>query len=237
MSRAVLVGLVIGVVLLASLACGGATPHVPALTSTPTQIPTTSPPFLGEFDPTAPTPTSMLPPSDFVTFTDESDVFSISYPSHWELALSLMPEIEEITEDLIESKASGFPADKVGIVFFAGVPAPNAYLPSVNIVAESLPAGLSVEEYQEGSVEAARGLLSGFKVLDVFQVLVGNTDGLIMHAEFDISSFATGEVGKIRNIALLVVDGMIGWVVTCTLDSTEDLETCDAVVRTFKILQ
>ena len=119
-----------------------------------------------------PLPEPTTPP-EFVTFTDESSLFSIAYPPEWELALSLMPELEEITKDILSSKQSGLLLDRVGIVFFAGLPTEEGFDPGVQIFVESLPAEISIDEYYEASLRLARELFTGYKVHSQTSVLIG----------------------------------------------------------------
>ena len=186
-------------------------------------------------------PTPTIPPG-FVTFTDESNVFSIGYPSDWELALSLLPDLEEVTKDLLRSSQSDLPLENIGVLFYAGLPAGEGYLPDVNIFVESLPFQMSVAEYYEAGQEAGEELLPGLKVYSRTNVVAGGREAIIEDGEFDASFFAPGETGKIRTIQLTTVDGKVGWAVTCTASigppaSAEDLQTCKSVVRSFRIPQ
>ena len=188
-----------------------------------------------------PLPTPTLPP-DFVTFTDESHVFSIAYQPDWELALFLLSDLEDITKDLLRMKQYDLHLNKVGMLFVAGLPDLEGYLPNVNIVVESLPSEMSAAEFYEAGERPKEVLFTGYKVHSLTKVLVGNREAIVSDSEADTSVYEPGAKGKTRTIKLTTADGKVGWVVTCGVSidlppSTEDLQTCDAVVRSFRILQ
>ena len=107
-----------------------------------------------------PTPTAS---AEFSTFTDELSLFTISYPTEWELALSLMAGLEEAIDNILESKKSNLPLEATGIVFFAGKPAPEGYDPTINVGVESLPTELGVQQYFEGSERGVKEVFTGYQ--------------------------------------------------------------------------
>ena len=50
-------------------------------------------------------------PPDFTTYTDENDLFTISYPSEWETALSIMGIAEDTAKAIITSIDSDIPIE------------------------------------------------------------------------------------------------------------------------------
>ena len=189
-----------------------------------------------------PTPTSVTSP-DFATFNDGSNLFSIAYPSEWDLEPSLMPGLEEWSKSILRSKRTGLDLSESGFIFLAGEYHPEGgnYLPNVNIIIESLSSGISATEWIEGQQETLRGF-TGYSVHSTTKTLVSNRDVLIQDWEADASAFDSSAKGKTRFIQLFAFDGKVGWVVTCTVSigtavPAEDLQTCNAVVRNFRILQ
>jgi hypothetical protein len=184
-----------------------------------------------------PTPTT---PPGFVTFSDESNLFRIEYPPEWELALSLLPDLEETLNEFIMSKESNLPVGNVATVFLAGLPVEDGYLPNVNITLESLPSEMSLQQYFEASEKNLKEFSSGYEVHQHASLLIGDMLSMKSDYEYDLSTYVPGASGKLRVILLIMVDGKVGWSVSCTLEPQaveEDLETCDAVVRSFRLLR
>ena len=155
-------------------------------------------------------------PAGFVTFTDELNLFTISYPSDWEIE-------EQMT---------------VGTVFVAAMPPQDS--PNVSISVESVPVALAVAEYYAANEQAVKEIRTGFKPHSRASVLLGNNEAIITDSEFDSSSLVPGAIGKIRVVQALTVYGEVGWNISCGIGlpaSAQDLRTCEAVVLSFKILQ
>ena len=104
------------------------TPLVSSSVPTTTTLPTTS---------TIPITTLTKVPSAYTTYTS-SGLFSISYPSDWELLNYLLQDLDGVTDHVLSSIDSGFPLDQASYVFFAGLPTDTDWIPSINIVIESL---------------------------------------------------------------------------------------------------
>ena len=92
-------------------------------------------------------------PADFVTYIDQAIVFSISYPPDWQMALSLLPDVEAIAKDFIESLAGDLSLDTAGFIFMAGLPNDEGFDPNVNVVVGTLPFDMSVDEYAEAGTQ------------------------------------------------------------------------------------
>ena len=171
---------------------------------------------------TLPLPTPTTPP-DFVSYTDESNSFMIEYPPELELVSQLMTTIEGELSD-----------DETYIVFFGD--AGSGFLVSIGV--DGLPSELTVDEYAERSVRGIREILPSWKTNSQSRVVVGERGVVIMDSEYDPSDFAQGQ-GERRNIHLYTVQGKVGWSVKCSFpaEAFEHTETCDGIVRTFRILQ
>ena len=193
--------------------------------------------------PTSPTPVPLPTPTTppgFVTFTDELNVFSISYPSAWQLDLSSMSELDAFARNLVES-ATGGPRAGLRLIFSAGVDAQEGSIPNVVVNVETLPVGLTLDEYFEGGQRFMRSTIAAYRVHKQAKVLLGRTEAIVYDVEFDPSSFmVAGSPSKGRAISLVAVDRAIGWTVTCTVKvptRDDDLQTCDAVARSFRVLR
>jgi len=78
-------------------------------------------------------------PTHFSTYTDETGLFSISYPPDWEPALSHIEDVEGAMNELLTSIKEDIPIERTRLIFFAGLPTEAGYTPQVNILVESLP--------------------------------------------------------------------------------------------------
>ena len=205
---------------------------------------TTEPTLAAQLVPTArpsptPRPTAATRDRGFVSFTDEMKLFTVSHPPGWQLARAVMVGVDQITSRNTESGASDAQRPPIGVVFFAGVPTPQGYAPNVSIVVESLPSGLAVDEYFEATQEFAIGLFTGYKVRSRTGVLVAGREAIMAELEYDFPSSASGS-GKWSSIQTVMVDGTRGWAISCGVAapaSAEDLQTCNTVVRSFRLLQ
>lgn len=74
-------------------------------------------------------------PAHFTTYTDESGLFSISYPPEWELALSKIEAMTHETEEYMRDIGSeGSLATGGKVIFFAGIPYQTGHNPNVSIM-------------------------------------------------------------------------------------------------------
>lgn len=186
----------------------------------------------------APLPTPTTPPG-FITFTDELNVFSISYPSAWQLDLSSMSELDEFAKNRLES-VTGARLAATRLIFSAGVSAQEGSIPNVVLNVETLPAEVALDEYFEAGQQFLRELFAPYRVHKQGRVLLGRTEAMVSDAEFDPSFLGAGLPDKGRAITLVTVDRGIGWIVTCTVripTPDDDLQTCDALVRSLRILR
>ena len=182
---------------------------------------------------TGPTPTPAPEPtisSDFTTYTDEEQLFSISYPSDWELALSEFPRVEEDVRELLRLKESNSPLKDVVNIFAARVPGEASLIVGVEPVDVS-----TLDELAESRARDIEVL--GLECTELAQVeaLAGDRRVLIFDNECDMT-----DGGKYRGVQMYVLDGKMVWIVTCAsspekFSSVKD--TCNQAVRSLRILR
>ena len=180
-----------------------------------------------------PTPT---PVAGFTTFTDESDAYTIQYPSRWQLQGSQIESVREFVEEAVLNLDSDLPGGNVQLVFLAIHPDGFS---NGNITIEAVPTEMSVDEFSEASDVSLRESLAGYTLHGVKSVVVGDRPGVISDWEFDISSIVPGAPGKFRAFQLYIGDGKVFWIITCGSQvpvSDAAIETCDNVIMTFRIL-
>ncbi len=75
----------------------------------------------------------------------------------------------------------------------------------------------------------------GVEINETEEIVIGNRAAIILDFESDT------DLGRFRLIRLYTVDEKTSWIVTCTVSigppAPEDIETCNFVVRTFRILE
>jgi len=88
-------------------------------------------------------------PAHFTSYTADSGLFSISYPSDWEIPIDLIPEMKEATVRLFQPDITPALAEdvlKANMVFVAGANTEWGYNPNVNVIAQ-------VTEHTSGSLD------------------------------------------------------------------------------------
>ena len=182
-----------------------------------------------------PSPEPVIP-APFVTYTDELGLFSISYPPKWELAISLIENYEQAMKELITSIESDAPVENVSVIFIAGIPKGIGYLPSVNIIVESLPGNKgTLEEVVEEEVRAVKDMFEGYREFSRVKARAGGKDVVILDNEMVIPSLV-----KTRNLQMFALTGKVVWIVTCKASPEEFAdyeEDFHAIVRSLRILK
>ncbi len=177
-----------------------------------------------------------LIPAHFTTYTDEANLFTISYPPDWELALSEIEGLTQFTKELIESIESGLPLERVSAIFFAGVPTETGYSPNVNIVVESLPGvRWTLDKVVEAQIRAVKDFVEDYHEFSRFKTTIGGREATIVDWEGTYP-----HLGRSRVLQMSTLVGKTVWIVTCTPDLGKFDECEDdlhAIVRSLRILK
>jgi len=81
-------------------------------------------------------------PTNFTTYTDEVNLFSISYPTNWEPAFSMIESFKQETENYMKSIDEKGSFGKSNYVFIGGVPLDSGYYnPNINLAIFTEPLG------------------------------------------------------------------------------------------------
>ena len=180
-----------------------------------------------------PIPTPTIPP-DFVKYSDELNTFSIQYPSDWQLNLSLMNEIEQGMKDFVQGKLD-VSTESIGLIFMATGTNVNH---SANIVIESLPSNVSVDEYYDAVVKTKEKLYPSIENQRISKINVGGRQAILTEATIEYFDFNLGLTGVLTQTQLMFVRGKVAWIATCEYPAEEDFaERCESIVRTLKILE
>ena len=187
----------------------------------------------------APAPISEPPiPAHFTTYTDEANLFSISYPPDWELLLSEIEGLEQFTKELIKSTELNDPIEAANIIFLAGVPRTDVtYDPNANIVVSPIPGSAWPHDSQvEVEMKFIKNTLEKYREFSRTKTTVDGRQATII----DYEGIPPG-MGKGHFVQLHTFRSKTYWTVTCTTLHTEMYsdyrDDLHAIVRSLRILK
>ena len=123
-----------------------------------------------------------------------------------------MNAIEGKVKELLEGKTDA-PLENIGFVFVASDTTGDF---NVNIVVESLPSTMTVDEYVEAGARVTREAFRSWKMNGQSRVVVDERAAIITDSEFELSDLFEGQMGTQRDIQLTRVQGKVAWSVTCS---------------------
>jgi len=188
--------------------------------------------------PPTPTPTTTPEPeipAHFTTYTHEG-LFSISYPSDWQPAISIMEETFEAAKKELEATDPTVDLENIGILFFGGKETLEGYYyPTVSIATDLRSAGYwTLDEVDEANSRYDRENTPGYKEFSIYKVIVDGRDASILDSEDNEPGY-----GRWRYIQLTTVKGDFVWLVTCGSeyqDFNDYEDTFNSIVRSLRIL-
>ncbi len=192
----------------------------------------------GEAEP-SPTPDPVIP-SHFTTYTDESSLFSISYPPDWEPALSALGELEEAVSDIIRGIESDAAVEELRYLFLAGLPDEDGLNPNMLILVEPMPIGTgTIDSVVEAEVRGIKGIVQDYREFSRTKTSVGGREAAIL----DVQALWPGVGGTqtlTRALQMYTIQGKNVWGLACTtdpwlFDSYED--TFRDILDSFRILR
>lgn len=175
-------------------------------------------------------------PESYTTYTDETGLYSISYPADWQLLLSLLEDADAALESVAASLESGLPLETARVIFLAGLKIEGGYAPNVNIMVTPLPAGeTSPDGALEAEIEITKQTVTDYRELSRAEITVDERAATIVEWE---GSYP--DLGEIRLLHMAVVVEQTVWIVTCTAPTEEFIQWEDdlqEVVRSLRILK
>lgn len=173
-------------------------------------------------------------PDYYSTYTSEG-LFSISYPSDWVPAMSLLEEVSETVIEWIENQDPSAMMD-AEFLFLAGLPFEDGYYPSVNIVVSPRGVGYwTLDEILEADSLLCREYLQQYHENYLVKTVIDSKEAAILDSQ-DYDPVW----GAWRHLQSIVIDGEFVWVVTCACeleDFTYYEDTFYNVVRSLRILR
>ncbi len=174
-------------------------------------------------------------PAHFTTYTLEG-LFSISYPSNWQVITSTIEEMFEDVKGEIQAEDPTVYLENITVLFGAGNEIPEGYYyPSVNIATDLRSLGYrTLEEVHEATSLYERENTPGYKELSVNWTKVDGRDAVITDSEDNEPGY-----GRWWHTHMLTVQGDFVWLVSCSceyqdFDGYED--TFHSIVRSLRIL-
>ncbi|MBA7579619.1 hypothetical protein ES708_21490 [subsurface metagenome] len=173
-------------------------------------------------------------PAHFTTYTHEG-LFSISYPSDWQPATSIMEELLEETKRELKAIDPTAELENIGILFFGGKETSEGYYPTVSIATDLRSAGYwTLDEVDEANSRYTKENTPGYKELSLTKVIVDGREASILDSEDNEPGY-----GRWRYIQLTTVKGDFVWLVTCGSeyqDFNDYEDTFNNIVRSLRIL-
>ncbi|MFO7995604.1 MAG: PsbP-related protein [Dehalococcoidia bacterium] len=172
-------------------------------------------------------------PAHFTTYTDESELFTISYPPEWEIDLEYMQELDHFSKEIIAAITSDIPLEEGRFVFLA---APPLEAVNVNIVVEPIPAIMwTHDRVVTAAIESLKLVASDYHELSRVKTTVDNRPATIIECQATLPV-----LGAFHYVFMICIVNNTAWTVTCTALPDEHRyweSDFDAIVRSLRILK
>lgn len=176
-------------------------------------------------------------PANFTTYTDETSLFSISYPVNWEPAFSLIENFKQEAENVLKSIDEKGTFKKNNVVFFGGIPLDNGYYnPNMSIVVEPLgDDNVKLEDFVCRSVSDVKRLVEEYHELSRTKTIIDGRQAIILDYEYRFPNWPL-----IHSLTMFTVIDKFAWVIGCgilpPLNFNDFKDDIYAIVKSFKIL-
>ena len=180
-----------------------------------------------------PTPETSIP-ANYSTYTEEG-LFSISYPSNWEIVTSAAQELLPEVKEQLQSVAPELSFEQISMIFYAGMPVEGGYMPNVNIIVEPFLRAFTVDEYAEASTRGIKEVTISYREFSRTKKDIGGREAYILDCEATFEGMGIGHF-----LMLGLPDGKVGWGITCTSLPEEYSKYEDdfhAILNSFRILK
>jgi hypothetical protein len=187
----------------AGLACG-------AKPGTSPTSPTIAPPETPAIPPVS---TESELPVGYNTYTDESQLFSISYPADWKMPMSQVPGLEQKARQAINDLKTGVAIEDTSVIFIAGLQTSSGYEPNMNIGVGPAPIGSNThDQIVESVLGGFKTLSSDFKEVDRIKTTVDGREATVVSWEGSVSGQKS-----LHFVQMFTVVDKTVWIVTCTV--------------------
>jgi hypothetical protein len=211
------------------------TPSTQTSTGNPPAVPATQTPPTVTEPATPQVVVEPVIPTEYTTFADETNLFSISYPQDWQVDQATVQDINKKMKALVND-ITGLSTDKANIIFLAGKMAATEYVVNVNIVVAPLPPGVSTaNQAVEANLQVLKKYMQEFRLVSRSEITCGGRPATIIDAE----GIFPGK-GKTHALQMNMVVDKTLWTVTggAAYDTFADWEKdLNSVVRSLRIIK
>lgn len=172
-------------------------------------------------------------PSNYSTYTDDINLYSISYPAEWELDFSLINDLQQKMKELIRDINSDLPIEKWSIIFIAGIPTGTGYSPNINIGLEPVPVeGVTYDEVIMQEIIGIKTTVQGYRQNVRIDTNINGRKATILEWEGIVPN-----LGKLHVLQMFVLVGKNVWIITGTPKYEEFKEYEDEFYYIFRSLE
>ena len=162
------------------------------------------------------TSTNTTPTVVFSTYTDNTNLYSISYPQTWELTNSMVTLQNQITATISKINA-GTPLTTGSVIFVAGLKADVGYYPNINISVDPAPTDLTNNDQAvQAEANGIKSLHPDYQEIARTKIIVnGKTVWLL-----ELKATFTNTPLMHDYMVVYLLNGNI-WTLTCTATDTD----------------
>jgi len=177
-------------------------------------------------------------PTNFTTYTDETNFFSISYPANWESAFSMIESLKQEAENLLKSIDEKGSFKKNTVVFFGGVLLDSGnYNPNFGIIVTPLgDDNVKLEDLVEISVRECKKISEEYREFSRTKTIIDGRQAIILDYETRLSNWPF-----IHYLSMSMYIDKFLWTTTCCvippLNFYDFKNDFYAILKSFKILK
>ena len=177
-------------------------------------------------------------PTNFTTYTDEVNLFSISYPANWEPAFSKIERFKKDTDNYMESIGEEGSMEKNNIVFFGGLPLDSEfYNPNISILVEPLgDDNVKLEDIVELLVRENKSISEEYREFSRIKTIIDGRQAIIIDSEA-----LWPNLPLIHSFVMIMCIDQFVWMTTCgvgpPLNFYDFKDDIYAILKSFKILK
>ena len=153
-------------------------------------------------------------PSEYIAYTAESNLFSVSYPPDWGLEQDMLSQVETNIKGIIAKRDAGETPDQATIIFVGGLP--PSYIPAAVGLVEPLPPGITdQEQLVAAKVDSFKASSSNYHEIKRTDTTMGGNQATVIEYQATLGGTDRHDV-----VSFFIAQGMV-WSVTCASVQSE----------------